>query len=220
MRWYRWQEPTLSLGYFQDDPQLPADCMNLPQVRRLTGGGALVHDRELTYSLILPPGQTLIKKPTDLYQLVHASFVHVLSASGFPITSRGQTTHLPEEEFLCFLRADENDLVFNSQKVLGSAQRRRRGALLQHGALLLHRSAHAPELPGLCDLFPGCQLPDIAREVTRNLSQRLGVCWCASELSDDENRQAHELVLQKYQSTSWQRPARSLQHPPSASGAS
>ena len=67
-------------------------------------------------------------------------------------------------EFLCFGRGDAQDLVVDTptgevHKVLGSAQRRRRGAVLQHGSLLLRRSDAAPEFPGLFDLAAATDLP-------------------------------------------------------------
>src|SRR5205814_494718 len=52
----------------------------------------------------------------------------------------------------CFLHHTPGDLVIGGSKVAGSAQRKLRGALLQHGSLLLRRSEFAPELPGMCDL--------------------------------------------------------------------
>ena len=61
LRFYRWREPTASLGYFQREADYFAETRlaSLPAVRRLSGGGTLIHDRELTYSLILPASQRL-----------------------------------------------------------------------------------------------------------------------------------------------------------------
>jgi lipoate-protein ligase A len=55
-------------------------------------------------------------------------------------------------EVLCFLHHTAGDLAMGESKVAGSAQRKMRGALLQHGSLLLRRSEFAPQLPGMCDL--------------------------------------------------------------------
>ncbi|RME36496.1 MAG: lipoate--protein ligase family protein, partial [Planctomycetota bacterium] len=77
LRLYRWDPPTISLGYFQpyaDYERLPEPEGNLPVVRRLTGGGAILHDRELTYSLTLPTGHPLLARgATSLYELVHSA---------------------------------------------------------------------------------------------------------------------------------------------------
>ena len=63
LRFYGWNAPTLSLGYFQryDDRDLHAASRDCAVVRRQTGGGAILHDRELTYSLVLPPNHPLAR---------------------------------------------------------------------------------------------------------------------------------------------------------------
>ena len=65
LRFYRWSEPTLSLGYFQSyaDRELHAASRGCAVVRRQSGGGAILHDRELTYSLVLPPTNPLAQTP-------------------------------------------------------------------------------------------------------------------------------------------------------------
>jgi lipoyl(octanoyl) transferase len=155
LRIYRWIEPTVSLGYFQneDDPVLQSRFAGLPRVRRLSGGGALLHDLEITYSIALPDGHPLADAPTMLYDRVHTALVTLLNDLGAPAHVRGEKRDQPEP-FLCFGRGDPRDIVLFGHKIVGSAQRRRKGAILQHGALLLERSIHAPEFPGLFDLAP------------------------------------------------------------------
>jgi lipoate-protein ligase A len=80
--------------------------------------------------------------------------VEWLSEFGVAVAPRGHDSSRPDEPFLCFLREAAPDLVVNRHKVLGSAQRRRRGAVLQHGSLLLRASEYAPELIGLSELAP------------------------------------------------------------------
>src|SRR5688500_2618026 len=73
LRLYRWSEPTLSLGYFQaagDRIQHPAS-LGCPMVRRASGGGAIIHDSELTYSLAIPQPDVRAHAATDLYEAVH-----------------------------------------------------------------------------------------------------------------------------------------------------
>lgn len=156
LRLYRWSEATVSLGHFQDAAEQQRDprLASLPTVRRLSGGGAILHNYEQTYSCCLPPSHPLAQQPSQLYERIHAVFVEWLSEFGVAVAPRGSDSSRPNEPFLCFLREAAPDLVVKGHKVLGSAQRRRRGAVLQHGSLLLRASEYAPELIGLSELAP------------------------------------------------------------------
>jgi len=154
LRLYRWSEPTLSLGYFQKSvpADLPQALRTLPRVTRLSGGGAILHHFEWTYSCAIPRAHPLANNAERLYETVHAALIGALRSHRIHASLRGDSTDA--EEFLCFLRGDARDVVVAQQKVAGSAQRRRRGAVLQHGSVLLKRSPFAPKIPGLVDLAP------------------------------------------------------------------
>lgn len=174
LRFYRWREPTASLGYFQREADFLAESRfaNLPAVRRLSGGGTLIHDQELTYSLVLPASQRLIERPMELYDLVHQAFIDVFRRHGIELRQRGATVTRGREPLLCFAREDEHDLVLLGHKVLGSAQRRRRGAILQHGGLILRASSVTPELPGISDLQSPANSPtDVIQRPQELVSQ-------------------------------------------------
>ena len=155
VRTYGWSEPTLSLGYFQaardaDGPRWRGAAV----VRRPTGGGAIWHDRELTYALAVPRGHPLARRSGDLYRAVHGALAGLLSAYSGEVGRRGGAAPTgASRPFLCFLDRDPEDVVVGAaHKVVGSAQRRRSGAVLQHGSVLLARSPKTPELPGAADL--------------------------------------------------------------------
>jgi lipoate-protein ligase A len=187
-RWYRWREPTVSLGYFQSKDEFThqARFSSLPCVRRLTGGGALVHDHELTYSLSLPASQRWYERPMELYRVVHGAFISILAQRGVLVRYRGVTQKDGAGTFLCFSRQDENDLVLGEHKVLGSAQRRRRGAILQHGGLLLQASTWTPELPGLIDLADRINLHGFEQDVSQVVSKLYSVEAVLDVLSSTE----------------------------------
>lgn len=162
LRFYQWCEPTLSLGYFQryDDRRQHAASAQAAVVRRLSGGGALVHDRELTYSLCLPASHPLAGQSPRLYGVVHAALIDVLGELGvqarlYRDQAPAAEPAAPDEPFLCFARRTAADVVLvhpaggDAGKIVGSAQRRRRGAVLQHGAVLMAPSSAAPELPAI-----------------------------------------------------------------------
>jgi lipoate-protein ligase A len=207
-RFYRWSEPTLSLGYFQpyDDRLQHAPSRNCPAVRRLTGGGAIVHDAELTYSLVVPGGHPLAVRRNLLYETVHASLIEVLADLGISATLYEQPDHRSRrrQPLLCFQRRAPGDVLVGPTKIAGSAQRRRRGAVLQHGSVLLGRSDAAPELAALEDLarerIADGQLADAWLE---KLSRRLSVGWRRKPLSRQQRRRAAALAEHRYASARW-----------------
>ncbi len=188
-RWYRWSEPTVSLGYFQDAAEIAADpsLADLPLVRRLTGGGAILHDREWTYSFAAPARQELFRHPEEAYDLVHAAILGVLAKFGCRAEPRGETVRQTSEPALCFSRRDAHDVVWKGHKILGSAQRRRKGALLQHGSLLLEASERTPRHQGLYDLGFHQRLSlDDLRQAPEALTQTL----VPGALTREETQQA------------------------------
>lgn len=155
LRFYEWSPAVLSLGYFQnvaDRDAHGASCA-CPLVRRSSGGGAIVHDRELTYSISLPTAHPLAADAETLYRNVHGTLLAALAEFGVAARlNEAALVQMGGEPFLCFQRRAVGDVLLDRYKICGSAQRRRRGAILQHGSVLLARSAAAPELPGIVDL--------------------------------------------------------------------
>ncbi len=157
LRFYTWSEPTLSLGYFQShaDRQSHAASLICPLVRRASGGGAILHDRELTYSIALPGSHPMARRAEMLYAAAHESLVMALCDLGVAASLCNGEQHsqtIQNEPFLCFQRRVSGDVLVGSHKIGGSAQRRHKGAVLQHGSVLLSRSQAAPELPGINEL--------------------------------------------------------------------
>ncbi len=207
VRIYRWAVPTVSLGYFQDSKDFKASgqfaC--LAAVRRLSGGGAILHDREITYSLAVPAGHSLTEDPVRLYEEAHAGIRTALKPLGANPVPRGEPLPLGEEPFLCFSRGDRNDLILDGVKVVGSAQRRRKGAVLQHGSILLEASPHAPELLGIADLVPefpmGVSLTQaIGRAIFANITQGIDLSETelATELSSGEAARIRDIEGECY----------------------
>ncbi len=211
LRTYEWHLPTLSLGYFQGSRQVLDDPrwrdFEFPLVRRATGGGAIWHDREITYALALPRSHSLARHATDLYKAVHSAIAEELRTLGLPAERRGEATarQTPERPFLCFLDRDAEDIVVGTHKILGSAQRRRAGALLQHGSLLLKRSARTPELPGIADLGEGlADIPaDWSSRLTKAIAQALSLDLQTLDIGPEERLQVEQLAANIYRNPDW-----------------
>jgi len=198
IRIYSWKTPTVSLGYFQDSTKFLASGQfsSLPVVRRLSGGGAILHDREITYSISVPATHSLFADPVQLYEAAHSGIVRVFKSAGVTLKCRGETLPQEHEPFLCFSRGDRNDLLLRGVKVVGSAQRRRKGAVLQHGSILLEASLHARELPGIQNLTPSFH-PDAAlrHQIGTAIYEKISGHNCEVEKNLDPLSATTETVL-------------------------
>ena len=155
LRFYGWREPTVSLGYFQKFEEFAGQdkvISKLALVRRQTGGGAILHDDELTYSLVVPLTGKEETEIVNLYRLMHDSFTEALGKWSVAVRYRGNggdsnarkaggasAVNSQRGPFFCFARDHSLDLVIGEDKLLGSAQRRLKHAVLQHGSLILGR---------------------------------------------------------------------------------
>lgn len=212
LRFYQWSPATLSLGYFQhaEDRESHAASRSCPLVRRSSGGGAILHDRELTYSLSLPMSHPLAADPETLYRETHGSLVRTLADFGITATLNEQTlVGLGGEPFLCFQRRSVGDVVVGAHKVCGSAQRRNKGAILQHGSVLLAASPYAPELPGLTDLaaqpIDVAQLLDVWLVGWRRLTASHNVVPAETSRTFEpaDARRIETILREKYGAESW-----------------
>jgi lipoyl(octanoyl) transferase len=208
LRFYGWSEPTLSLGYFQraDDRLRHPLLGDLPWLRRPSGGGALVHDCELTYALAIPavpPWTDLVASPSAWIEFMHRIIASVLRRL-LVRTSNPSPKAADAGQFLCFACLTEPDVVLQGKKIVGSAQRRHRGALLQHGGILLARSRFTPELPGIEELATQ-HLPSetLAAAIANEFAVQTGMAVATESLTDIEEARIRELFGKKYSQLSW-----------------
>jgi lipoate-protein ligase A len=208
LRFYRWAEPTVSLGYFQphaDRLEHPAS-RHCPLVRRTSGGGAIVHDDELTYSLTVSAWHPLATDTEALYCAVHGSLIDALGQLGVSAALNRQSAgrKTSQEPFLCFRRRSVGDVLVGGVKIAGSAQRRRRGAVLQHGSVLLRSSSAAPQLPGIeCLADTPISAGQLIAAWTTRLAARLGLACQTEVITPQEVEQAGQLAGQKYEQSRW-----------------
>ena len=209
LRFYQWVPPTISLGYFQhyaDYERLPPPAGSLPVVRRLTGGGAILHDRELTYSLAIPVGHPLLAGgPNRLYELAHDALIAVLADAGRSARRGCQSdgSGPARGPFFCFARRHCLDVLVGGDKLAGSAQRRTRSAVLQHGSIILERRFDQQPAAALDGIVP---LPadTLAHRFTESLGRLTGMTfvpgvWQADDLA------AAALLVAKYGGDDWTR---------------
>lgn len=188
LRFYTWSPPTVSLGYFQKHAERLADAQlaAYPWVRRCTGGGAIIHDRDLTYAFALPAGARTHESPQGTHNRFHEALAKVLSAWRISAAVKvGPRRRQEELGFRCFAVPQPGDVVLGEQKIIGGAQRVRQGALLQHGSI------QVPEL------IPG------AARLAERLADVLGWKLNPTGWSTQDRQRIDELARTRYSQPAW-----------------
>jgi lipoate-protein ligase A len=221
LRIYRWQHPTLSLGYFQEHAQRSSHpaSRDAPIVRRLSGGGGIMHDQEITYSLALPSTHRLATDTQLLYDTVHQAIVQWLaeftamknSAWRLALSAGHPRGTRREQPFMCFQRRSPGDVLLvesgaNSptHKIVGSAQRRRRGSVLQHGSILWSTSSFAPEIVGFAQLTSeSVSLAEATECFSASLLASLGLEGENSKLTGKTLAAAQKRRAERYDLRDW-----------------
>lgn len=139
LRVYDWRRPTLSFGRHESVrgrflPEMLAR-ENVGAVRRPTGGRVLMHHREVTYSVTAPaPGDERLR---DSFHRINAILVAAIARLGVRVGEARAAAARRPGGAACFAEPSEGELVVDGRKLVGSAQLREHGALLQHGAILI-----------------------------------------------------------------------------------
>lgn len=205
LRFYRWNEATVSLGYFQQNRARRDhhESLACPLVRRSSGGGAIVHHHELTYSFSC---KAEMIDTQWLYDAMHESLRRLLGDEGIETESCSAdiSRSIAPLPFLCFLRRSPGDVLCGPAKIAGSAQRRRRGAVLQHGSVVLADSPFAPQLSSIYGQT-GVQIEgdQLADDWARRLSKEWQVDFVNTELEGHEIETAQQLEREKFANESW-----------------
>jgi lipoyl(octanoyl) transferase len=206
LRFYGWSSATVSLGYFQSHLVRDADplILSLPWVRRPSGGATLVHHYELTYALSLPKGRAWQQSESWLVRM-HRMIMNALSALGLADRLRlVENSPVKHGDVLCFQQFTIGDVLCQGRKVIGSAQRKYRQALMQHGSILFSQSEFVPSLPGIRELTDVKLTPEqVSKEIVRQL--QLATSWKVEEgdWSTSEATCILDLVRDRYGNAEW-----------------
>ena len=138
-RLYGWSPACVSLGRNQKDDFVDQEFLNscgIDVVRRLTGGRALLHDDEITYSYVCPGsslkhGENVVESYKEISQILINAFAKLGIELDFGGTRKSQG-----HKDYCMLVSTGADLCWNGRKLIGSAQFRKEGYILQHGSIL------------------------------------------------------------------------------------
>jgi len=225
LRIYEWSTPSVSIGCFQKIGSLNlvrCSTMGIPIVRRLTGGRAILHADELTYSFSAPTTEGPFSYGLrDSYQKISQAFCGAISALGlFPEAQPAKAFGHEGGTFknpLCFHATSFAEITLRSRKVCGSAQKRWSEALLQQGSIpyFIHEEAVRQifDIPPSVDLkkrMIGLReiVPDLSHERFREaivaaFEETFQMTFIPSSLSEEELLLARELQARRYLSPEW-----------------
>jgi len=216
LRFYRWSAPTVSIGYFQDAGEVDIEYCHIKGygfVRRPTGGGGIFHDDELTYACIGHGEDGLGRNLFESYAKICRALLRGMGRLGLE-AGFGEGGGVAER--FCFLRGGPYDILVYGKKVVGSAQRRFKGAVLQHGSILVGfapqeaarifggEEQHIREkVAGLREFLAELGVEEVAEAMVAGFGEEFGVDIVPGELSSYEEELVKELVEKKYSTTSW-----------------
>ena len=216
LRFYQWNPPGISLGRLQRRPGFDADaCQRLgfDVVRRPTGGRAVLHQNDLTYSIITGTREGIPITLPAAYHLLCQGLLAGFRQLGIE-AEFGQEQARADQPDVCFLRSLIGDVVFRGKKFVGSAQTWSGSSLLQHGSILLGpQAATWSELLGGDEGTRQTHCDDLERRMTslseilghvppihtvkaalvKGMAQALGVVFAEGQLTPSEWELAQEI---------------------------
>ncbi len=185
LRIYEWSVPAVSLGYFQP----VALAGERPFVRRYTGGGLVDHERDVTYTIVLPRAHPWMEMSApESYCHIHLGVQAALAACGIA-SELTPAAHAIESE-ACFAKPVKFDIVAGTAKLSGAAQRRTREGLLHQGSILLPYPARNAALRAS---FP------------QAFAARLELVLEPAKLTTAEEARAADLERERYATDAWNR---------------
>ncbi len=222
LRFYGWKPAGLSIGYFQAVQKF--NFANLKKhkvelVRRLTGGNAVLHDKELTYSFIISESE-MPKSIVESYKRIASGLLSGLKNLGLKAAMNEEVSS-DEKSAVCFNDPSWYEIVVNGKKMVGSAQKRIDGKLLQHGAVLLDI-----DVEKYCSLFDNCSseliekvkakmtsindelneeksYDDVKAAMKKGFEKELEIEFIEDGLSEGEKELASRLDREKYSKKDW-----------------
>ena len=231
LRLYSWSRPCLSLGYAQPISQIDLERVRAYKwdvVRRPTGGRAILHADELTYSVIAALDEPLFSGGVlESYRTISRGLIYALEILKVQIEVQPEVklTNDEREQAICFEIPSSYEITAHGKKLIGSAQVRRKGGMLQHGSLPLegeitricqvlsypsedqrtraanHLRMRATTLAQLLgELIPWQKVADA---IVEGFMEALGVHFDQHTELEEENVRAQRLSREKYEAHEW-----------------
>ena len=141
LRFYGWKPSCVSIGYFQRVAS-SIDLVfcrenGIHVVRRITGGRTVLHQKEIAYSIVIPESHEFVKGSiTEAYKKISIGLLEGLKLCGIKAEFSPGILHASTSS-ACFEASSKYEIVIGGKKLVGSAQTRKKGVVLQHGSIIL-----------------------------------------------------------------------------------
>jgi len=236
VRFYTWNPATLSIGYFQkSEKEIDTEEVakrGIGFVRRPTGGRAVLHDKELTYSVIVSEKHPQMPSSvTEAYKVISLGLLYGFQALGLKAEMVSLASEEEKEKYsspgssACFDSPSWYELVVEGKKVAGSAQTRQKGVILQHGSILLDMDVELlfsllkfpservkqrmidsfrQKAVTINDVSPTpVSLQEAVAAFRKGFASGLGIELVEQGLTDEEWKMAEQLARERYSTHEW-----------------
>ncbi len=218
LRIYSWSEPTISVGYHQN--AAPVNSRGLPVVRRITGGRAVLHHMEITYSIAAPVAMPVFSGGINgAYSKISRCIVAALRAAGVHAEfARGKTRSGVRSggrdpvDPACFHAPSRYEVMAGGRKLVGSSQRRFKEAFLQHGSIILEidrpltLSVFGPavvEKMACVRSYSARGADEITGALIEGFAEGLGAGFTTAGLDDRERMERDAMLTGKFLDPHW-----------------
>ena len=221
LRLYQWSRPSVTIGYFQRISEININYCNkkeYPVVRRATGGRAILHDMELTYSFSASKKSSLFNGSLlENYTVISNALVRCLNMIGInarvSFVKKGSGSR---RNSACFKSVSYGEVTVDGRKVIGSAQKRYHDGFLQQGSIMLHFHARDlcsvlnenneedfNEVGSICNIGKEITFGDLKNPLKEAFEKELRVKLISDGPSKFELTLAKELEEKKYSTPEW-----------------
>jgi len=220
LRFYTWKPTAVSLGYFQSIKDIDLGfCKKnkIELVRRITGGKAVFHDKELTYSFVIDEGK-VPKSVVGSYKKISNSVLIALRNLGIDAKFKDKGVKQTKTP-VCLNNPSWYEIVVGNKKIAAAAQTRKKGKLLQHGPILLDI-----DYKKLCSVFKNnknlinetnkkiisikrlnkqIKIENLKKELKKGFEDNFKVKFKEDVLTKEEEKLIKKLMKEKYKTKGW-----------------
>ncbi|MGB8952127.1 MAG: lipoate--protein ligase family protein [Candidatus Aminicenantales bacterium] len=221
VRFYRWERPTISIGYSQNVTQAVnldfCRSHGIDVVRRITGGKLVLHHQEVTYSICSSDTGIFTQTLKDSYRLISLALMRGLEKMGLqPVLAAETPSDYVRKSLLCFSHPAQNEVEVGGKKIVGSAQKRMGSRFLQHGSIPMAYEKELLESVSIQKKKEPVRITSLneslgqkvdftwaVRNLTDGISEYFGISFSPKVFNDREMGVIHRIQVEKYARTAW-----------------